>query len=1068
MRLRQLTMTAFGPYAERTTIDFDDLGSGLYLIRGNTGAGKTTIFDAVVFALYGESSGGKRDFASMHSDFVGKDVDSVVELVFEHGGGTHVVTRTQRFAGERARIPGQALSPDAVLREAGKDPIERATNVNLRIREMLGLTAPQFGQIVMLAQGDFRKFLEAKSDDREKILSHIFDTDKYRALQERFKAAAAKLAQTRRTREESMRLIVRGMELPEDMPDADKARLKPVERLPDGTERVLIPETFADDLEALLERERGQVEEAAKACGALEQEMDALTRETTAASFRNGRLDALDSARRKRAQLAAEKPAMDQLAETRAHGARAAVVRGAGQELGRAEADLASAERDVETVASEFAIAEGEVAAATAASQALDGERARLPALVADVDRLEKTLPDYDRLDHAERELASLRSEAVRARTEETKARAEAERAAADIERIDADLQPLADAAAQRVAATAALDLATRNQSSFQSVCDAVSQALATAAKREEARRELCSLSADADAKSKVWSGLYSAFLHGQAGLMAETLAQRIAETGSAACPVCGTVHSAVGADFAHRDRETPAEADVEAAKRAFDEAEKARARKSSAIAGLESEQAAQERNAVQAARALPGCETAAWGDLADAAWRAGRAAGLADAVEAARDEVGAATARLSRKAELETRKGAQEQLRKAADLASQTAASRAGEAETRAASLEGSILQWKRQLAHGTKAEAEKAVGQARRERDRLQGAIRSAEERLQNANNAWAARSAERTAKTERREACAKVVEGSRKALTDALREQGYADEAAYRADADLLPPNDVQTWLNGLTERLTEYKSEVAHNAEDVAHLEGETNGFVRVDVAALETRCREKADERRKANERLVRLRQFAAAHETILADIREAKEELRRTDAGMRRLAELSALAAGERGMGVDRVDFVRYMLGDRLREVLEQANIRLDRMSGGRFELMLKTEGETRQSVAGLDIDVLDHATGARRPASTFSGGEGFEASMSLALGLADVVRNHAGDIQLDSMFIDEGFGSLDETALENCVRVLKDLAGDARQVGVISHVSKLEEDVWPQIVVESGVRGSTVSIEKR
>ena len=144
------------------------------------------------------------------------------------------------------------------------------------------------------------------------------------------------------------------------------------------------------------------------------------------------------------------------------------------------------------------------------------------------------------------------------------------------------------------------------------------------------------------------------------------------------------------------------------------------------------------------------------------------------------------------------------------------------------------------------------------------------------------------------------------------------------------------------------------------------------------------------------------------------------------------------------------------------------ANVRLDIMSGGRYELVHRVEGLNRQGAAGLDIDVLDHVTGARRQAGSFSGGEGFQASMALALGLSDVVKSHAGSAGLDSTFIDEGFGSLDGDMLENCVRVLKDLAGGKRQVGIISHVEKLEEDIWPQIVVESGVKGSSARIEKR
>ena len=169
MKIRKLTMKAFGSYGDETVLDYADLQEGLYLIRGETGAGKTTIFDAVMIALYGEASGERRDFAMFHSDFVPKSVDSEVELEFEHKGGTHRVRRVQHFKNTHGTDEYVAVTPKATFWEDGKPVIERATAVTNRITELIGLTAAQFRQIVMLAQGDFRKFLDAKSDERGAI-----------------------------------------------------------------------------------------------------------------------------------------------------------------------------------------------------------------------------------------------------------------------------------------------------------------------------------------------------------------------------------------------------------------------------------------------------------------------------------------------------------------------------------------------------------------------------------------------------------------------------------------------------------------------------------------------------------------------------------------------------------------------------------------------------------------------------------------------------------------------------------------------------------------------------------
>ncbi len=1067
MRLKTLTMTAFGPFKEKTTVDFDRLGTGLYLIRGNTGAGKTTVFDAIVFALYGVSSGGARTPAMMHSDFVGKSVDAAVTLVFEHGGTEFSVTRKQHFTQHKDGTTS-ADTPVAELLEPGKAPIRNSGRVNARVQELLGLDAAQFGQIVMLAQGEFRRFLEADSQARGAILSRIFDTSEYAALAARFKAAADKLAQNRKYETDSMLLAVRNMALPDGLSDEEKARLRPVERQPDGTERVVLPPAYDDVLAAFLEREKDAAEKADAAYAELDGELSELGRRKAEAEFRNGRLDALDAARGKKKELDGRKVREDARSDALARGGRAAPVREAENAVRDAQTELVTAEGEVESSEKRLRFAEGENETAGKESGGLDASRRRVPELAAAIDRLEKALPGYDTLDKARSKLSSLRSAAETDREKETKQTTEAGRLAAEIGRVEKELEPLSGAAADVEAAKAADAAARRNRQSFQDVLAAVSAALQTGTELETARRKLEELAADALSKKDAWSGLYSAFFRGQAGLMAGNLEEDIAKTGTGTCPVCGTVHSSVGTGFARKDPATPAETDVETAKNAFDAAERARAGKDAELAELQAKMAEREANAVRDVRKLPGCETAGWKELADETWRKTRAGGFADAAKAAGEKLAAENGRLARKGKLEAEKTEKGKRKAEAEEEAKAAGGRAAKAETEAAALEGKIGQLETGLEHKTKAEAEKALAAAKKERDGLLAEIGKAEERVKKAGEELAAAKAALEAKEKRRDECDGALADRRREFAGALSGAYADDEAAYRKDAALLPADGVQGWLTRLAAEVAQYGSDVGHNAEDLARLEKETAGWTRADVQALDRASRTKEAERKAADENRARLRQFADHHRKILDGIRKSKAELARTEAGMKRLGELSQLATGGTGSGTDRVDFVRWMLGDSLREVLEQANVRLDEMSGGRFELVHRAEGKDKRGAAGLDIDVLDHATGVQRRASTFSGGEGFVASMSLALGLADVVRNHAGDVQLDSLFIDEGFGSLDESVLESCVRVLRELSGGTRQVGVVSHVAKLEEDVWPQLVVEKGPDGSTVRIDER
>ena len=175
-----------------------------------------------------------------------------------------------------------------------------------------------------------------------------------------------------------------------------------------------------------------------------------------------------------------------------------------------------------------------------------------------------------------------------------------------------------------------------------------------------------------------------------------------------------------------------------------------------------------------------------------------------------------------------------------------------------------------------------------------------------------------------------------------------------------------------------------------------------------------------------------------------------------------RFIEMMPVGAADAG---GKLSFERYVMGEAFREILTEANIRLQIMTGGKFELIHQVEASRANAAAGLDIDVMDHSSETVRKAGSLSGGEGFQVSMALALGLSDVVQNHAGGTEIDAMFIDEGFGSLDDVVLGSAVQVLEQLSQGSRQIGIISHVSKLEECISKKIIVKGSEQGSRIQI---
>ena len=1067
MRLKLLKMKAFGSYGTEAEIDFSSLGGGLYLIRGATGSGKTTIFDAIVFALYGSSSGGARTPEMMHSDFVSKREPTVVELVFEHGGAEHKVRRTQAFTRHR-NGEFSAQSPGAEFWEAGRSVIEGSRAVTARISELLGICAEQFRQIVMLAQGDFKRFLEAGSDERSTILAEIFDTGRYRALADRLVRARAILAARRGEDENSIRHLIGAMEVPQDYGEEASSRLRPVERLADGSERVLIAPGLVGELESLVEFDRSRAEEARTALSEIEEATELIRNSKAIAEMRNAHLDELERAKSRKAALEAQAKSMceretvlGRAKRARAVAEREMKVKEAIKYRDAAEAEVGKAKRDLKS-------AEDAARAAAEECASLDSQRSRLNEIAVVLHGLKEEISHHVELATASAALS--RHEAARdlCLAKAAEAKAELDGLAGEIASLDRDISAMGDAGAALESAKSREREAERLLKSFKSISVQAQGLKKLAGDLDGERGSLKRAAEDASMRRAEWSCAYELFIRGQAGILASSLADEIRTKGTALCPVCGTAHSQIGEAFASLGSHIPSEAAVNEARSLFDDADKAREQRQSRVDGLEAEMRSRQESLVGATAAIPGCGDASAQNVLDESWIRRHLDDFARALEDATEIRGKAEKRRESLNQLQERRATCETRRGQLEVALRNAESAASESARHAAEAKGSVDRLKALLSHPTKEAAEAELSAIERERVSLQGKVDGADARKAESDRRLAAAGADLKAKEEELSRNEMRHADCRRLFEEALSAGGYGNIVEYRADAAYLPENGVNEWLEREEREIAGYRERVANSAAEAARLEEATRGFVRENLEEIDRLCAEMADRKKAAGERHVMRTGLLRDHEKALAAVRKAVERLAGTEAGMRRLNELAMLASGRAGGGADRVDFERYMLGDRLREVLEQANVRLDMMSGGRFELVHRAEGRDRRGAAGLDIDVLDHMTGVQRQAASFSGGEGFMASMALALGLADAVRNHAGDVSLESVFIDEGFGSLDDDVLEKSIAVLKDLAGDSRQVGIISHVAKLEEDVWPQIVVESGDCGSAVRIERR
>ncbi len=873
MKPLSLTMSAFGPYAGVTQLDFGKLGSeGVFLITGDTGAGKTTIFDAISFALYGEASGGaeRRAARSFRSDYAAAEAETYVEFFFEHRGREYRIKRAPEY--ERRRLRGEGTTKQAAYAEfecaETGELITRIDAVNARVGELTGLSRSQFAQTMMIAQGDFLKILNAKSEDRKRLFQKLFDTEVFAGIQQRLKDMNGECAQA----VERINALSEA-ELARLKDDMDFARAKELRELRTDVRRMdKLPELLEERLRA--RRERLDAAMAAAAQG--EQRAALLSAQLAEARHTNRELDERDKLACELEKMNASGEAAAAQEEKLTHARRAARLAGAEALLKKWTAE--SAENAAQLSAAEQALKKSEAAQEEWAARRASAEK--------------------------EMEGAESLKDGLRRMAEAIPLLMNAAAGAAALE-------------AQREAAKLCL---------------------------EESRRR------DAE-----YTAVKERFYASQAGLLAAELKE------GQPCPVCGST-------------EHPA-------------------------------------------HACPASEPATKEQLerADGERRRAEARVHAAAAEAAK-----------RQAELEAAKGRLEAL---GFTGGESAQELEGEcAHTRAE------IQRREAAAKRARAESEAALAAL----SRAKAALENAEKRHADIEAALEAQQAEFAA---------------------GLSALGFAGAEEY--ERAKMPARD----MDALDAQLRARRERLCSLTDRLEALTEKLTGAERTELEALEATAAAAQRASRAAGEAAAAMKSAAAADEEAITRIRELSARQAEAQRRWAVVKEVYDTVSGQVSRRV-KISFETYVQQYYFKQVIAAANKRLTVLTDGMFVLRVKEEARNMRSQAGLDLDVLDRSTGLWRDVSTLSGGESFMASLALALGLADTVQSRSGGVRLDAMFIDEGFGTLDENSLRQAMELLTRLAGGRRLVGVISHMAELKERIDKKVVVTKTAAGSALRIE--
>lgn len=942
MRPLKLIMSAFGPYAGSTEVDFTSLGErGLYLITGDTGAGKTTIFDAITFALYGEASGEIREASMLRSNYADKKTPTFVELSFVLGGKEYRVRRNPEYNRPKARGEGFTLQKsDAELTLPDGKIITRQKDVNQQIVEILGIDRSQFTRIAMIAQGDFRKLLFASTEERKKIFQKLFHTHLYQSLQEELKRISAQMRKEFEKASASLDQYAEGILCAPDDPLQDQVQKAREHQIPVAKIAELLKQLIDSDRmsESGLERQEKDFSE----------KISSSDKTLTVAAEQKKQKASLASAK------AQQQHEIDRASVCQEALKKAKLQQPKIEELTQKAADLKA--------------------------QILEYER--LDELISEVTEVSRKTSDNQRdLKYKSEKLESLQI-ILQAQKQE--------------------LGSLQDAGEQEAKLTAQGDKMQQRVEELDGLQMELAHLHQIDKKLSKAQQEYCAIQETAEKSQASYDHMRKAYLDEQAGILAQDLID------GQACPVCGATHHPHPANIS---TEAPTKEQLEQAEELADQSAKKAGDASRKAGELRGRLEGQEQLVMKMASELlgDGCY-----DSMDTGLAVGNdfkkiaGSGICAASDFSNIQEMLEVRQQETKAALEA---LQEELKETAKRRKQRdeLGLQIPETETKIGQTETALQELK---AAGASLTARQEA--AKKQRDVLQ-------EKLAYPDKSEA-------------EAAIRNLVKEQKALADDI---AGAEEACHESEKTLV----------ALEATIAEAQRQLAEHDD--------------VDFESEEKRRKSLADEMQVISSRRQEIHARVAANQTTLEKIQERQAQLEEVETRWRWIKALADTAGGTLA-GKEKIMLETYVQMAYFDRIIARANVRLLVMSGSQYELKRRQEAENNRSQSGLELDVVDHYNGSQRSVKTLSGGESFKASLSLALGLSDEIQASAGGIRLDTMFVDEGFGSLDEESLAQAMESLAGLADGNRLVGIISHVPELKQRIEKQILVRKDRSGGS------
>ena len=905
MRPLKITMSAFGPYAGKVTLDMQKLGkSGIYLITGDTGAGKTTIFDAISYALYGEASGNYRENTTLRSKYASADTPTFVELEFEYNNEIYKINRNPEYPRPNKRGEGftkQSANAELVMPDGSV--ITKIKEVSAKVEEIIGINKNQFSQIAMIAQGDFRKLLNCETNERSKIFRKIFKTEPYHNIEIKLSSLFNELKRNREKEKSGIEQYINQLKCNEN----DTLSLE-LERAKSGD--VLIEDVIKLAGE-IINKDTLEYTKTQKNIESINEEIEKI----------NSNIKLYEN------QEATKK----------------------------AFAEASAKLEELKTKRNEC----------EKAYKSAEAQRERLDDLTRKINLINSKMPKYDELKSLENSIKE-RTQSFEKSNNLLKLKQQ------EITLLEKEIDEKSKALEEAKGADLLVQKLTVQKEEINKKAEALKELKTEIDRCKTEQKNL--KNAQSFAKSALdeygaleneYNQIYIAFFNEQAGIIADGLKD------GEPCPVCGSTSHP---NLARKSENAPSQADVESAqnlvKKAQEKADKARDT-ASALKSRFDEIAA---NVKSSAKKLFGTDDNVFDDYNSN-------------INALKKEYDCTLALL---------KTANEKL---------------------------------------------SLYKKLDKEIPKIQEKQKSLSDEISTLNTQKASDEA--------------FISENTKRVTSIKSELDFesADLAKDKLKEYTNLSNDIKNAIEKSKNDFDDIKSKYDTQKGTKASLENALKEFKEIDLASLNEKSLKLNEYKKDIDETAKSLYSRIESNKLLVDNISEKRDILKGYDDKYVWLKALSETANGDIS-GKEKITLETFVQMTYFDSIIRKANIRLLTMSDGQYELVRRSDAETLKKNEGLALDVIDHFNASSRSVSTLSGGESFMASLCLALGLSDEIQSSNGGIKLDTMFVDEGFGSLDGEALDRALSALTSLSQGNRLVGIISHVDALRDRIDNKIVI--------------